>query len=132
MRIQRGFAAIVAVFMLVVLGGLGVVLAAVFSGQQKTSAYDALGIRAYQAANAGIENFAQQTIAANNCVAGNVAMGGFVATVACVQTAHQEGNTNINVFRLTSTACNRPDGNGNCPGIAGEGYIERELRATLN
>ena len=54
-KMQKGFSLITAIFLLVVLGGLGAVMMTFFSAQQQSSAQDVLGSRAYPAARAGIE-----------------------------------------------------------------------------
>jgi MSHA biogenesis protein MshP len=52
---SRGFAIVSAIFILVVLGALGAFIVSVTTGQQIGSALDFQGVRAYQAARAGIE-----------------------------------------------------------------------------
>ncbi len=52
---QRGFSLISAIFLLVVLAGLGAAMVTFSTTQNQTQAIDVLGSRAYQAANAGIE-----------------------------------------------------------------------------
>lgn len=52
---QRGFSLISAIFLLVVLAGLGAAMIAFSTGQSQGQAMDVLGSRAYQAANAGVE-----------------------------------------------------------------------------
>jgi Tfp pilus assembly protein PilX len=54
-RRQQGFSLVTAIFLLVVLAGLGAVMATFFTNQQQSSALDVMGSRAYQAARAGIE-----------------------------------------------------------------------------
>ena len=116
----------VAVFILIVLGGLGVVMITVFGGQQRSAAYDALGTRAYQAARAGIEVGTVLAIG-GACGANNFAIAPFTVSVQCVATIHFEGTTQVTVFQITSTACTANP----CPGAAGPNYIERQMRATV-
>lgn len=54
-HIQRGFSLISAIFLLVVLAGLGAAMVSFSTAQNQSQAMDVLGSRAYQAANAGIE-----------------------------------------------------------------------------
>ena len=124
---QRGFAAVIAVFILVVLGGLGVVMVTVFGGQQRASAYDALGSRAYQAALSGVE--VGTSLALNNSACGNTtfAIAPFTVAVTCTATAHAEGTNTTTVFQITATACSSAP----CPGSAAANYIERQVRATV-
>ena len=62
---QRGFSLPTAIFLLVVLAGLGAVMATFFTVQQQSSALDILGERAYQASRAGIEWGAFQVLPAS-------------------------------------------------------------------
>jgi MSHA biogenesis protein MshP len=54
-RLQHGFSLISAIFLLVVLAGLGAAMVNFSTAQHQNLAMDVLGSRAYQAANAGIE-----------------------------------------------------------------------------
>lgn len=125
-RGARGFAAIVAVFILVVLGGMGAVLVSIFSGQQRASALDTLGIQAYQAARAGIEAGAYRAL--NGACAGTTfTLAPFTVDVQCNPTSHEEAGATVDMFHIVATACNRTS----CPGSADASYVERQLRATV-
>lgn len=52
---QRGFSLVSAIFLLVVLAGLGAAMVNFSTTQNQSQALDVMGSRAYQAANAGIE-----------------------------------------------------------------------------
>jgi MSHA biogenesis protein MshP len=143
---NAGFAAIAAIFILVVLAGLGVVMVTLSTTQQRSAAFDIQGVQAYQAARAGIEFGAYRTlttgglVAANDCtpaVIGAAALtqtttfslNGYTVNVACSGTAHAEAAPvpPINIYNITATACNRAA----CPGAADATYVERELRVTV-
>jgi MSHA biogenesis protein MshP len=129
---ERGFAAIAAVFILVVLALLGVFLTNVFSGQQRTLAFDVLGAKALQAARTGIEIGTFEALRNANCpastsvaLAGNLA--GFTVNVQCQATPHVEvGPPPVTMYQITATACNRAA----CPGAPDVTYVERQLRTT--
>lgn len=128
----RGFAAIAAIFILVVLALLGAALVSIFGGQQRGSAYDALGMQAYQAARAGIEFGANRALVASSCPASTSfalpgTLSAFTVRVDCASSVHTEGATSVTVYRLTATACNR----ATCPGTSDATYVERELRMTI-
>src|SRR5712691_10578418 len=109
-RIGRGFALMTAVFILLVLAGLGTFLVATMTAQQRSFTADFLGSQAYQAARVGIEYGVYRTlktgglVAANDCTpAVGLApltpttsftlpgtLGGFSVTVSCSGTAHVE------------------------------------------
>src|SRR5688572_5354857 len=63
--VQRGFSIVTAIFLIVVLGLLGVFIVAVVGLQQQSQALDVQGVRAYQAARAGIEWGAYQVLEPN-------------------------------------------------------------------
>lgn len=130
---ERGFAAIVAVFILVVLGGLGAVLVTISGTQQRGQAFDALGIQAYHSARAGIDFGIYQALRNGSCTTTSFALPGslarFSVNVACTSTTHTEavaGNTVV-VYEIAATACNRAA----CPGTADGTYVERQLRVTV-
>ena len=54
-HLQRGFSLVSAIFLLVVLAGLGAAMATFSASQNRNFAMDVLGSRAYQAAQAGVE-----------------------------------------------------------------------------
>jgi MSHA biogenesis protein MshP len=143
-----GFAAPLAVFIIV----LGMVMAgaiAMLSGtQQAGSALDVQGARAYQAARAGLEWGVHHVLraAGEDCIsienAGNgtsFSPGGgladFRVTLRCTATAHTEGSSTLTMYALTANACNVPTaGPANaCPNPAPgmPTYVERELRVTV-
>ena len=148
----RGFSIITAIFLIVVLAALGVFIVSVTGLQQSTQALDVLGVRAYQAARAGIEWSAHQVLDPNNtlnaasCAApampacpgatGPGALAGslsiFTVTVSCTRTTATEGNRNVWTYELRSTACNQPSA-GSCPntGTPAPGYVERQITAVL-
>lgn len=67
-KAQQGFSLISAIFLLVVLSVLGAAMVSFSTTQDQGLAMDAMGSRAYQAANAGIE-WAAYNIAVNSSVA---------------------------------------------------------------
>ena len=138
---QRGFALVLAVFLLVSLAAMGAYLLTVSGLQQEAGIADEQGTRAYQAARTGIDWAAYQVLRspggafATNCSAGAVSqtlalaggLAGFAATIACTSTVHVEGATSVRVYAITATACNR----ASCPGTAGAEYVERQLQLSV-
>lgn len=129
---SRGFAAIAAIFVLVVLAGMGVAMVTISSAQQRSSAFDALGSRAYQAARAGIEVGVYQALRNDTCANTTFALTGALAAFSvqlqCTVTSHVEVATPATrLFHITVTACNR----ASCPGSADATYVERQLRAVV-
>lgn len=145
-RPQRGFAAIAAIFLVVVLAALGGFMVTFSNTQQLTSAQDLQGSRAYWAARAGLEwGIGSVVDCANNattCVKSvatpppNCPMsptwaapfeGGFNVTVTCTRTDYTEDAATANkfIYQFTSKAF-----------IAGSlagsvGFIERSVSASI-
>jgi MSHA biogenesis protein MshP len=109
------------------------------SFQHSGLALDVQGVRAYQAARAGMEWGLYQTVTAatSSCSSG----GGEVAlsattlqemtvTVRCQQIASEDGQT---LYTVDAWACNRPaSASPKCPGdVTVDGYIERKLSAVV-
>jgi MSHA biogenesis protein MshP len=131
-RPGRGFAAIAAIFILVVLAVLGVTMVIFASGQQRTSAFDIQATYAFQSAKAGIEFGVYQALRSSACAAStNLTPSGTLApypvNVGCTSTTHTEVATVVTIYEITATACNRAA----CPGAVDAGYVERQLRATV-
>ena len=145
MQLHRGASLITAIFLLVVLGTLGTMMATFYAAQQQSSALDVLGSRAYQASRAGIEwgafNVAQTapgtlwpgcaaypppapglTLFASGALAGDLAV--FSVTLTCSAVAAVQGGSPIVVYDFISTATN-----GGAAGNAD--YVERVSSAKL-
>ncbi len=151
---HAGFSVIAAIFVLVVLAVLSVIIASVTGIQQGSSQLDILGVRAYQAARAGMEWGAHRVLDPNHtlnpaacspmvmpaCPASPTHLAGlpgslapFTVTVTCTMTADTtEGNRNVRVFTLVAEACNQPVA-GACPNPAPAGdYVNRQLQASVS
>lgn len=130
MKESRGFALMMAVFLIVVLSAIGLYLLTVSTGQAEAVAQDEQGARAYQAARSGIEWGAYRVLRDATCPAA-VAVpmpGGFFAEVTCVQAGlEREGDVDVTIFLVTSTGCN-----ANPCGTPGPRYVERRLELTLS
>lgn len=139
-KLQQGFSLVTAIFLLVVLSGLGAVMMTFFTAQQQSSALDVLGARAYQASRAGIEWGAFQIIQSG--VAGGVFAGacqpgptsstvaltntrsGFNVNVRCSATSYVEGTNQLWVYSVSSVA--------STVGAAGQlDYVERQMSVTI-
>lgn len=153
----RGFAIVSAIFILVVLAALGAFIVTISTNQQIGSALDVQGVRAYQAARAGIEwgVFQVQSTAAYNfgyvstnanlrkCTGGAAAstdsfnpgaatLAAFTVTVTCTETIDGSGGPSI--YSITATACSEPIAGWTttttaCPNTTNPGslYIERRM-----
>jgi MSHA biogenesis protein MshP len=130
---QRGFSLIMAIFLIVVLGGIAVFIGRVSTMQHQSSALDEEGAMAYQAARAGIEWGVYQAIVSSSCAASTsfklavpttpASTVDYTVDVACTQTQATEGSTLIDVYQITATATNAAGGNF---------AVERQLSATVS
>jgi MSHA biogenesis protein MshP len=136
---QRGFAAVAAVFLVVILAALGAFMVTFSNTQHLNSAQDVQGTRAYWAAQAGVEWAIAHLVAlpsatpasppaaagtAPDCSGYPAALEGFTLTVVCPAQEYREGANWVRLFRITSTA--------KSTGAVGSlGYIEREVSATI-
>lgn len=121
---QRGFAAIAAIFLVVVLAALGGFMLSFSNTQQLTSAQDIQGSRAYWAARAGLE---WGIASASTCAAStSLSVDGFTVVVSCSAQTYTEAaaTPNVSILRFTSVA--------RSAGAAGSvGYIERSVSASM-
>ena len=137
-RLQRGFTAISAIVILVVLVALGAFIVNVSTNQQLGSALDVQGVRAYEAARAGIEWGLYQQLRNGNCAAATSfvppapSLSPYTVTVNCVATPGTNGGPVT--YSVVSTACNQPAGlPGACPNpVPGQRYVERRLDVSFN
>ena len=131
-RPQQGFAAVAAIFLVVVLAGLGSYMVSFSNTQQLTSAQDVQGTRAYWAARAGLE-WGVAAVLAGNTPGGttqecpstptNLTVQGFAVQVTCSVTNFTEAASTVALLRLASNAST---------GTAGTvGFVERNVSASM-
>ena len=132
-----GFSLLSAMFLVLVLGSLGVFMVKLASVQQMTAVMDLEGARAYQLAKAGTDYAIYQVLQNGSCANANLTFsdagfGGWVDTITCTATGTYPDGTNIKLYHIVSTACNIPQ-IGSCPGAAnGFSYVERRLSTTIS
>lgn len=144
-RVRRsaGVGLVTAIFLLVVLAGLGVAAVRIFNVQQASSSLDLDGARAYQAARAGIEWGLFHRLRNDTCpsqsfaLPADSALGRFTVTVTCTRIdgpADAAGSTaNTTRWRIVAVACNEP-ANGVCASDApggGPDFVRRRLEVQL-
>lgn len=137
-RRSRGVSLITAIFLLVVLAGLGVAMLTISTSQQASASLDLQGARAYQAARAGIEwGLYQQLSASQSCAPSTsfalppgTSLSAFSVTVTCSATPLAGFTPPLLRYRLVATACNQPDAGGNCPNFSNSpDYVQRQAQA---
>ena len=133
-KFQRGFAAIAAIFLVVVLAALGAFMLTFSNTQQLTSAQDIQGSRAYWAARAGLEwgigrisaVGTASAVASSTCTTATpMPIGDFSVTVGCTGfgAPYSEGGVPKYIYQISSVAS---------VGTAGTvGRIERSISASM-
>ncbi len=131
---ERGFTLVSGIFLVVILAALGVFIINVSRMTSRSQSLDLLGVRAYQAARAGTEWGAFNSLRNNTCAGTTLTFAGtqlqdFNSVVTCVSSTGDELGTTITVDTITALACNQPP----CPAaIPAENYVERQLTVTVN
>jgi len=133
---QRGFAAIAAIFLVVVLAALGGFMLTFSNTQQLTSAQDVQGSRAYWAARAGLEWVIAGVVATApvppavlplaTCPVTTppASVDGFTLVITCTPQAYTEAGATITIFQFTSVA-------SSTGAVGSVGFIERSLSASM-
>lgn len=132
----RGFALMLAIFLIVTLAAVGVYMVTVSTGQAQAVAQDVLATRAYQAARAGLERGVYQRLIIGNCAIPavttftNPGLSGFYAEVSCTAAGSEtEGTTPVSIYLIVSKGCNATP----CtPAVPDTNYVERELQVTVS
>lgn len=134
MKRQAGFALIVVIIVLVLLGGMAAAMVTLGLSQQSGSAQDVQSARALLAARAGNEWGLYQALQNKQCAPSAQldlrAQTGFHVTVYCEQVSYNEGETtagapqpvifyDIRAVACPSTTCPDP------AAVAGPDYVER-------
>ncbi|MHB8949519.1 MAG: hypothetical protein ACYC4S_10705 [Rhodoferax sp.] len=125
---QQGFAAIAAIFLVVILAAFGAFMVSFSNTQQLNSARDVQGSRAYWAARAGLEWAivaipANPALCADPVVAPPTPIDGFTINLHCFQENYLEGVAPVIINRFESVASQ---------GAVGTvGYIERSVSASM-
>jgi MSHA biogenesis protein MshP len=139
---SAGVGLVTAIFLLVVLAGLGTAMVTVFTSQQASSALDEQGVRAYQAARAGIEWGLYMQMQAGGCpgldasaestrsfpLPANTSLSGFVVTVTCTRIG--ASGDPLARFVIKATAC-KPS-TGVCPNASNNpDYVQRVVEVEI-
>ena len=127
-RRQRGFALVVAIFLLVVLASLGVYIVKISGVQHQTVNIALLGARAFEAARTGIEWGAFQALDSGACTTTTLnltegGLDGFDVDVTCTTSSHTELGNAYNLYLIEvearAGAYGTPD------------YVSRRMQATV-
>lgn len=125
--LQGGFAAIAAIFIVVLLAALGAFMLTFSNTQQLTSAQDVQGSRAYWAARAGLEwAIASVPVGATACwtTTPPTSVNGFNLNITCTPpSSYTDGTATVRIFQLTFVA--------STGGVGTLGFVERSVSASL-
>jgi MSHA biogenesis protein MshP len=125
---QRGFSLVSAVFLLVVLAGLGVYAVRLNTLQQQTVTAALRGAQAYEAARTGVSWSAHRALDSGVCGSGTLnltegATAGFRVSVQCTQRTYTEGTTPIDVYVF--------DARAEAGVYGGPDYVSRRLQTKV-
>ena len=127
-RLQRGLSLVPALFLLIVLAGLGAVAVRLLAVSQQTGVLAISGARAYAAARAGAETAVYDALVNGNCgaqtlVLTEAGLNGFTVETSCAATSHNERNQVINIYVIDTFAYRGSYGSPD--------YTSRRLRMTV-
>ncbi|MGI9204363.1 MAG: pilus assembly PilX family protein [Woeseiaceae bacterium] len=127
-RRQSGFSLVPALFVLVVLAGLGVVAVRMMAVQQQTVVLAMQSARAYAAARTGIDWSAYQAVVNNSCASATLTLtegglAGFSVETSCSSTTHSEGPNTVSVYVIDAFARSGSYGTPD--------YVSRRIRSTV-
>jgi MSHA biogenesis protein MshP len=127
-RSQRGFSLVSAVFLLVVLAGLGAYAVRLNTLAQQTVTAGLRAAQAFQAARTGAAWAAHRALNGGTCAAATLnltegATAGFRVAVQCTATTHTEGTSTVRVFVL--------DVRAEAGVYGGADYVSRRLQTKI-
>jgi MSHA biogenesis protein MshP len=125
---QRGFSLVSAIFLLVVLAGLGVYAVRLNTLQQQTVTAGLRAAQAFEAARTGVAWGAYRALRLGLCGTGTLnltegATAGFRVSVQCTQRTHTEGTATVNVFVF--------DVRAEAGAYGGPDYVSRRLQTKV-
>ena len=121
---QQGFSLVTAIFVLVVLAGLGSYMVSISGTQHYTTLHALQGVKAYHAARSGIEWGASQVSNTSACSSTNFNLDDFTVDVTCQNDgAYNESGNDVHIFTITAIAATGTIGNPN--------YAARQITATV-
>lgn len=127
-RAAAGFSLVPALFLLIVLAGLGAIAVRLTAVQQQTTVLAVQSARAFAAARAGVEATVYDALVNGNCgsLSLNLAEGGlagFSVATSCTSTSHTEGSASNTVYLIEAFAQ---------AGVYGSpDYVSRRIRTTV-
>jgi MSHA biogenesis protein MshP len=111
-RRQAGVGIVTAIFLLVVLAGLGTAMVGIYTSQQSSANLDLLGAEAYQAARAGLEWGIFQQRRSNSCAGStrvDMPAGTSLSAFTVFVTCEVKGEGALARVVIKANACNMPD-----------------------
>jgi len=138
LRRARGFALVLALFLILLLGAVAAYMLTVSNVQVETGIMDEQSSHAYQAARAGLDWGAYRVLRDATCPAGTTTiafptglpahLAGFHAEVTCTAFGTEtEGAATVTTYRIVSTGCNAIP----CGSAPGPAYVERQLHLNV-
>lgn len=127
---ELGFALAGALAILVICAVLGVFFLKIFNLGQEDAARDASSERAYQAARAGGEYAAYQSLVLGGCGSSSLSLAAFAdltVALSCQRFVTTEAGSPVNIDTWIIIACSA----ASCPGALSSSYVERRVRLVI-
>jgi MSHA biogenesis protein MshP len=121
---QSGFAAVAAIFLVVILAGLGGFMVSFSNTAQLGSAQDMQGTRAYWAARAGLEWGLASVGSACPTSPTTLSIDSFSVEVTCGLQTYAEAGQSPKIFQLKAVAAS-------AGGVGSSSYVERSVSAGM-
>jgi MSHA biogenesis protein MshP len=127
-KLEQGFSLVSAIFMLVVLAGLGAYAVRLNTLQQQSVTAALRGSQAFEAARTGAAWAAYRSVNGGVCAGGTLnltegATAGFRVSVQCSESTHTEGTTTVRIFVL--------DVRAEAGAYGGPDYVSRRLQTKV-
>jgi MSHA biogenesis protein MshP len=127
-RRQRGFSLVAAIFLIVVLAGLGMVAVRINTLQQQGVTEALRAAQAFHAARSGVAWATYRALSANACAPATLSLteggtAGFRVSVTCSVSTHTEGSTTVRVYVF--------DVRAEAGAYGGPDYVSRRLQAKV-
>lgn len=119
-----------ALALLAICAVFGVFFLTMFNLGQESAARDSMAEKALQAARAGADYGAYQSLINGTCAPSTLSLPGlsdFTVALACSRTSVVEAGTTIKIDSWTSTACS----SAACPGTPSGSYVERQVKIDI-
>ena len=127
---NKGFAIAGVLIILGICAVFSVYLLKMVTLEEESSVKDSSGESAYQAARAGAEYAAYQSLRLNNCSSSNISLTSlstYNINLTCSRSTVLESGSSVTIDKWVIIACNA----SSCPSVASASYVERQMTIVI-